>query len=333
MGVDDGRRITSADVAREAGLSRTTVSFVLNDTPNRQIPLQTRQRVLDAASRLGYAPSAAARSLRSGRTDLVLCLLPDWSIGPNVIALLEHLSIGFAEHGLTFVAHPKAGAVRPVIDLWKNITPAMVLSFGDISKADQAAMRSAGTRLLSPITGRSPGTRHIDYRHELRIGRLQAEHLAAQGHRHIGYAQTADSRLAPFSGPRLTGVRQACADLHLDEPTVFPVQLGSESASSAVLRWRSHDQPVTAVCAYNDDVALALLLAMNSLGLTSPRDLAIIGCDNTPYAEMANLTTIAAHPEVLAQYLVRATVRALAGQSAPRRADSARAELIRRTTT
>ena len=53
---------TSADVAREAGVSRATVSYVLNDVPHQKIPQSTRQRILDAAYRLGYAPSAAARA-------------------------------------------------------------------------------------------------------------------------------------------------------------------------------------------------------------------------------------------------------------------------------
>jgi len=73
-----GRRPTSADVAREAGLSRATVGYVLNEVPHQSIPEPTRQRVFAAAAKLGYTPSAAARSLRSGRSNLVLCLLPDW---------------------------------------------------------------------------------------------------------------------------------------------------------------------------------------------------------------------------------------------------------------
>ena len=71
------RRPTGADVARRAGLSRATVSYVLNDTPHQAIPEPTRQRVLAAAAELGYTPSAAGRALRSGHSEVVLLLLPD----------------------------------------------------------------------------------------------------------------------------------------------------------------------------------------------------------------------------------------------------------------
>src|SRR3954449_3693311 len=115
------RRVTSADVARLAGVSRATVSYVLNDTPRQSISADTRTRVLDAAAQLGYAPSAAARALRSGRSDIVLCLLPDWPIGPTVGLFLEHLSAALAAEGLTFVAHPRARVSRPVREVWRSI--------------------------------------------------------------------------------------------------------------------------------------------------------------------------------------------------------------------
>ena len=77
-----GQRITSTEVARHCGLSRATVSYVLNGTPNQSIPEATRRRVLDAAEQLGYTPYAPARALRSGRSDVVLFLMPEWPIGP-----------------------------------------------------------------------------------------------------------------------------------------------------------------------------------------------------------------------------------------------------------
>src|SRR4051812_31983440 len=115
------RGATSADVARLAGGSPATVSYVLNDTPPQTISAPTRSRVLEAAGSLGYAPSAAARALRTGRSDVVLCLLPDWPIGPEVGTLLGNLSTELARNGLTFVAHPGNHADRPIAELWKAI--------------------------------------------------------------------------------------------------------------------------------------------------------------------------------------------------------------------
>src|SRR5258708_14267195 len=65
------KRITTKDIADLAGVSRTTVSFVLNDVSEMRIPEDTRQRVLDAAKRLDYQPHAAARSMASGRTRIL----------------------------------------------------------------------------------------------------------------------------------------------------------------------------------------------------------------------------------------------------------------------
>src|SRR5450756_2476306 len=65
------KRSTSVDVARAAGVSRTTVSYVLNDRPGESIPEETRRRVLESAERLGYRPRPSARTLAGGRSDIV----------------------------------------------------------------------------------------------------------------------------------------------------------------------------------------------------------------------------------------------------------------------
>ena len=90
-GTPPGRRpsrVTAADVAARAGVSRATVSYVLNDTPHQVIPETTRERVRAAAAELGYTPSVAARALMTGRSDIVLLLLPEWPIGTCVGPLL-----------------------------------------------------------------------------------------------------------------------------------------------------------------------------------------------------------------------------------------------------
>jgi DNA-binding LacI/PurR family transcriptional regulator len=309
------RRATSADVAREAGLSRATVSYVLNDTPHQKIPAETRQRVLDAAARLGYAPSAAARALRSGRSEVVLCLLPDWPMGREVGTILEQLSRSLAGRGLTFVAHPRAGGTRPIADIWKALTPAAVLAFEDFSPADAAAMRAAGVEQVVVLLGRAqPGRRELEVPQQ-RIGRSQAEHLVAAGHHRLGYAYPDDDRVRAFAEPRLDGVRTACADLDLDSPLVRTVSLDAGSAAAAIAAWRAGDPPVTGVCAYNDEVALAVLAGARRLGIAVPAELAVVGVDDIPAARLSEpaLTTVAVDLAAEANRLADSVVEALTG--------------------
>ena len=311
-----GQRVTSADVAKMAGVSRATVSYVLNDTPHQTISEGTRGRVLSAAAALGYAPSAAARTLRTGRSDIVLCLLPDWPIGDEVGALLSNLSSAFARRGLTFVVHPASRDDRPISELWKALTPAAVLAFGDfsdLSEQELAAMRAAGVAPVVPLAGGSGGERRLDPAQQ-RVGRLQAQHLAGLGHRLLGYAYPDDERLRFFADPRLAGVREGCAALSLAPPSVTTVPLSPAAAAEAVTAWRAAG--VTAVCAYNDEVALAVLAGVRRAGLRAPDDLAVIGVDDIPAARLADppLTTVTTDQAAVAVHLAASVVDAIVGK-------------------
>jgi DNA-binding LacI/PurR family transcriptional regulator len=301
-------RVTSADVARAAGVSRATVSYVLNDSPHQSISAATRDRVLDAATRLGYAPSAAARLLRTGKSDVVLCLVPDWPIGHEVGALLADLSAELGRAGLTFVAHPRSRADRPIGELWKAITPAAVLAFIEVTHDEIAAMRAAGVALVLVLTGdtRVP---------QRRVGHLQAEFLATAGHTRLGYADSDDPRVRIFAEPRLDGVRDGCTALGLDAPLVRTVAL--EPAVTAVRQWRAAG--VTGICAYNDEVALAVLAGARRAGVAVPGGLAVIGVDDIPAARLAEppLTTVATDQRVVAAHLAQALLAAIRGGHDP----------------
>ncbi|GIF15571.1 LacI family DNA-binding transcriptional regulator [Actinoplanes teichomyceticus] len=310
--MSEPRRITSADVARRAGVSRATVSYVLNATPGQSISPATRDRVLAAAAGLGYAPSAAARTLRTGRSEVVLCLLPDWPIGNEVGNLLGNLSTALAREGFTFVAHPGSRQDRPIADIWKTITPAAVLSFTDFSDDETEAMRAAGVALVVALLGRAGRHgRELELPQQL-IGRRQAEHLTGAGHARLGYAYPDDPRLQIFAEPRLAGVRSAAPR----RPVVRTVALDAAQAAAAVRRWRADG--VTGICAYNDEVALAVLAGARRLGPV-PGDLAVIGVDDIPAARLAvpSLTTVTTDQRTLAAHLATTVVAAVSGRTAP----------------
>src|SRR6478672_12334563 len=110
-----GRRITSHDVAVRAGVSRTTVSFVLNDVKEANISEETRQRVLAAAEELQYVPDAAAQALASGRTRTLGMVFRRPSTS---VADLPHMQI---LQGLMTVAS-QAG-VRLLVDMVNESDP------------------------------------------------------------------------------------------------------------------------------------------------------------------------------------------------------------------
>jgi DNA-binding LacI/PurR family transcriptional regulator len=312
------RRITSADVAREAGVSRATVSYVLNDTPHQTIPEDTRQRVLDAAARLGYLPSATATALRRGRSDVVLGLLPDWPVGHSVGRVMQEISAAFARHRLTFVVHPDSRSIRPLTEVWKAITPVAVLAFDVLSAADAVAMRAAGVEVV--VTLHASDEQHSGemLQPENPVGALQAHHLAAS-HRRLGYAYPDDERVAVFADPRLQGVREVCAELGLPEPDVRTIPLRPNAGTAAVRSWLAADPPATGICAYNDELAMAVLAGARHLGLRVPHDIAVVGVDDIPAAAVADppLTTVVQDFRAIAEHHVRSVVAALAGEQIP----------------
>jgi DNA-binding LacI/PurR family transcriptional regulator len=153
------------------------------------------------------------------------------------------------------------------------------------------------------------------------MGELQVRHLAARGHRHLGYAAPTDPRVRSFRELRLAGARKACVELGLDPPHVVEFDLTLDGAVAAVKQWAKAS--VTGVVAYNDEFGVALLAGMRELGLTAPGDLAVIGVDNEPLSQFSYppLTTVDLNLRTTAADLVDLVVNGITGQvpPAPRR--------------
>ena len=266
------RRITSTDVAREAGVSQTTVSFVLNDTPGQTIPEETRRRVLDAAKRLDYRPRASARALAAGRSDVVLLALPGLPISANLSRFIEQLAAALAEHGLSLVTHLAEGHGRPLPDLCAAVDASAVISLIPFDEETTEALHRAGAAVVLGTGSQA--------RAELQeIGRFQAQHLIGQGRGRLGYALPEQHATQWRVQERLSGVAAACAERGLAEPLALEVEMDGARAAPAVDRWIQAS--VTAVCAYNDETAMAVLAGMHLRGLRAPDDIAVIGVGDT----------------------------------------------------
>lgn len=247
------RRSTSEDVARAAGVSRTTVSFVLNNRPGQSIPEETRQRVLEAARRLDYRPHASARSLAAGRSELVLLSIPDARLGPGTSRFVEELAAALAEHGLTLITHLAGARGRPLADVCATVNASAVVGLSPFDAETADALYRSGAEVVLPLPDPRGG---VDDAMEL-VGRLQAEHLIGLGHRRLGYARPADPGLRVMADARLSGVSGACVAAGVDSPVIEEIGLEVADAGRAVTQWRSSG--VTGVCAYNDETAIAVL--------------------------------------------------------------------------
>ncbi|WP_106401218.1 LacI family DNA-binding transcriptional regulator [Actinocorallia populi] len=312
-----GRRTTIADVAQAAGVSRTTVSFVLNGTRGQTIPESTRQRVLQAAERLRYAPSAEARALRRGRSDVVLLYLaPELPLTTDLGQLLEHLAAMFAAAGLTVIAQPWTR--YPDTEVSKAITPAVVLAW-HLDEDSVTAMRRNGVQVVVSLTdGSDPVARWVWGAREETIARLQVGRLVEAGHRRLGYALPHDRRLAEASRKRLEALQRACAEHGLPDPVALPVP-ADDGAHAAVASWRAMTPAVTGVCAHDDVAALAVLAGLRRHGLSAPADLAVIGVIDSPAARLAcpPLTMVTVDMRATARYTVDVVTALLEGAPLP----------------
>ncbi|WP_083734299.1 LacI family DNA-binding transcriptional regulator [Actinomadura sp. CNU-125] len=145
------------------------------------------------------------------------------------------------------------------------------------------------------------------------VGRVQAEHLIARGHRRIGYALPAHEGLLPMAEERLQGVAAACTDAGVHPPLALGTSLDADSAARAVAQWREHS--VTGVCAFNDETAIAVLAGMREHGLAVPADIAVVGADDIPTARLTSppLTTVAFDMDQAVERRAMAIVAELSG--------------------
>lgn len=274
---------TSEDVARKAGVSRATVSQILNGRDAR-FATGTREKVRDAARELGYEPSVAGRALARGSSDVVIALIPNTTFGGNLQDVFERITDVLAAHGLTLVLRLSTPSTDALGRLVAGLKPAAVLSLTPLSEAERRLLDERAVPVIDPVT--SPREDH-----DHAIGALQARTLIEYGHTRLAFAHLQDVRQDPFGGGREHGVRDVCREAGLPEPVVLRLGIDPDEADAAldVLA-----RPGFAVACYNDDVAMTLLAAARRREWRVPKDLGLIGMDRTPLSRVSNppLTTV-----------------------------------------
>ncbi|MFF1659663.1 LacI family DNA-binding transcriptional regulator [Streptomyces sp. NPDC058255] len=270
---------TSADVARLAGVSRATVSYVLNNTSAVRISEPTRRRVHEAAEELGYVPHAAARSLRAGHSRMVLMPAPTVPAGPLYSQFFNELQWALGRLDYTVVQYGGVGLEGDeAARVWAELRPVAVLVPGSgLGPQGVSVLKRAGARAVVTL-----GPERVEGAHALlmdhdRVGHSAGAHLLARGRRRIGVVMPEEGGLETFSKPRLDGVHRA---LNGTDATVteLPLAYEEEAAARLAARWRSLG--LDAVFAYNDEYAMLLMRALQDAGIGIPQETAVIGADD-----------------------------------------------------
>ena len=295
------RRATARDVAELAGVSRTTVSFVLNGVSGMRISDDTRQRVLAAARQLDYHPDASARRMVTGRTHtlgFVLRQSPEQVFSdqflPQVLNGLSHAAARRGYHILIEPIPPDTYAGSYARLMRERYVDGIALSGPRFDDQDLVRFQTEGWPLV--LMGQLPGV-DLPFVDVDNVGgaACATQHLIDLGHRRIGLITNANLAYTA-SADRLAGYRRALETNRLSfDPAL--VEYGDFTPSSGMIAMERllEQRPLpTAVFVASDSVALGALRAIRQHNLRVPTDLAIVGFDDVPFAELLDppLTTL-----------------------------------------
>ncbi|WP_405765438.1 LacI family transcriptional regulator [Streptomyces sp. NBC_00080] len=295
---------TIRDVADRAGVSKSLVSLVLRGSD--QVRAEKREAVLRAVRELGYRPNEAARSLGERRTvpgsrprpgggnPMVGVLLHDLR-NPWYVDLLDGLNSLLHASGLHMLLadarlHRRVGQdpAGPFLDLGAD----GLVVVGTLP--DPAALETVAARMPVVVAAaREPVPAGVDLvaNDDERGARLVTEHLVGLGHRRIahlaGYGAVADLRRRGFEATMRAAGPDRAALVEAGDMT-------EEGGYRATVRLLARADRPTAVFAVNDMTAVGVLSAAEELGLRVPRDLSVVGYDNTSISRLRHvwLTTV-----------------------------------------
>lgn len=334
------KRPTQIDVARRAGVSRSTVSYVLNDQEELKIPIseETRQRVMQAIADLGYEPDGRAQALRRGHTNIIGVVMPVIE-NPFFWQTLSGISDALREAGYSLHlsqspqdAKQEAITVRELARqradgfillaavkyLWPRLTEY-------VRKAGQPVVEITATEATFDhvIHGYANGTRAL------------MAHLLELGHRRIGFifGVTQEEQ----GSDRLFTYRQVLEENGLSSSRRFEASCGDklEDAYQAAYTLLSQPERPTALLVINDMLAISVIRAASDLGLTIPADLSVAGFDDISFSSytVPRLTTVSGTAEQSGRAAVELLLRRIAKPDISRQVTAADVQLIVREST
>jgi len=270
---------TIADVARLAGVSSSTVSYVLSG--KRPISAATRARVERAIHELGFSPHAGARALATNRTNVLGLVVPLRALESNPATVMEVVAGVLAaarEHGddvLVLTDEDAADVHRLAAG---SRVDALVLM--DVERHDPrlpvlAALRQPAILVGVPADSQGLSCVDLDF---AAAGRLAVRHLTEHGHERIallGSGEAAVTRGASYAVRIIEGFREEAGRLGVRH-TVVPLEDSYPAAATALARARTEVDGPTALVVHNEGALPAVLTALAREGLRVPEDVSVL---------------------------------------------------------
>ncbi|MEU9015240.1 LacI family DNA-binding transcriptional regulator [Streptomyces sp. NPDC048479] len=303
------KRVTIADVAREAGASVATVSRVLNGVDT--VAPDLAERVRTAIGDLGYRPSAAAQGLARGRSGTIGVLVPDLA-NPYFHGIIKSVSVVARDAGsrvLVMDSNEDPDVERELTEDLIRYADGLLLCSPRMPRADLAALAGRGTPMLvtnRQVAGLALHSITVDF---FRGIMAVCGHLAQLGHRKVVYLEGPEHAWA--NGERLRALSGAEA-FGLE---VHSVPCGSTTDEGYAAAPAALESGATAVIAYNDFVALGVLARFCELGVKVPDDMSLTGFDEIDMARFSAppLTTVAVPRDRLGRIAGEALGRIMGG--------------------
>ncbi|UPO76168.1 LacI family DNA-binding transcriptional regulator [Arthrobacter sp. Helios] len=282
------------DVAREAGVSATLASFALNDRAG--VSAATRERILEAADRLGYRADPFARALRTGTANAYGLMIRNMA-NPFFLDVLRGAQDAATEQGATILAvdseySPEREREHVDLLLGQRVRGLAIAPVGPGEAVSQWLSGAPGRATVVinavrppdlPVTCVSPDNKAAV--------RLAVDHLADLGHRRISFLTAPAGLMA--DNDRLVAFEQRCSELGI-EPDPIHTRLSLEHVHSAVSERLAKASRPTAVITNSDFTAHAVYRAAREAGIAVGEELSVVGHDDLPTSELLapGLTTI-----------------------------------------
>ncbi len=290
------------DVARQAGVSRTAVSYVLNEhgQRNKHVSEETRAKVLQAVQELQFRPDTLARTLSKGYSQ-ELVLISDTPLDFFLVEMFNSLQRQAHNYGYTLVTYFSHGfSNEEVKSLYQTIFDrrpiGIIASSFNFTAENVALAREMGIKHIIFI-GFHPQpieqTYTITFPSQA-LGYLAAQHLLARGHRHLALIRPDDPVQEKGFLLRLEGMYAAIAEQPEIRLDILPLHLSAASARSLVETSFMDAYRPTGIYGFGDQYAVILLSALIRCGIQVPQEVALVGSANLPLGELVwpSLTTM-----------------------------------------